>query len=83
VADAEMNRFIHAVSVSENPQYYLPGELTQAMCGRNVRIIGGSLDGYEGKLLTIRGSKTKRLLIELPDLFSIGVEVRPEYIQLL
>lgn len=83
VADADMERFIHAVNVSENPKYYLPGELTPAMCGRNIRIVGGPLDGYEGKLLTVRGSKTKRLLVELPEFFSVGVEVNPEYIKLL
>lgn len=53
------------------------------MCGRHIRIVGGSLDGYEGKLLTVRGSKTKRLLVELPEFFSVGVEVNPEYIRLL
>ena len=63
VADADMERFIHAVSVSKNPKYYLPGELTPSMCGRHIRIVGGPLDGYEGKLLTVRGSKTKRLLV--------------------
>ena len=83
VADADMERFIHAVSVSKNPKYYLPGELTPSMCGRHIRIVGGPLDGYEGKLLTVRGSKTKRLLVELPEFFSVGVEVNPEYIRLL
>lgn len=83
VADADMERFIYAVSVSDNPKYYLPEELTPGMCGRPVHIVGGSLDGYEGKLLTVRGSKTKRLLIELPGFFSVGVEVKPNYIQLL
>ena len=83
VADADMERFIHAVSVSKNPKYYLPGELTPSMCGRHIRIVGGPSDGYEGKLLTVRGSKTKRLLVELPEFFSVGVEVNPEYIRLL
>ena len=67
----------------KNPKYYLPGELTPSMCGRHIRIVGGPLDGYEGKLLTVRGSKTKRLLVELPEFFSVGVEVNPEYIRLL
>ena len=58
VADADMERFIHAVSVSKNPKYYLPGELTPSMCGRHIRIVGGPLDGYEGKLLTVRGSNS-------------------------
>lgn len=83
VADADMERFIRAVTASENPKYYLPGELTSAMYGRKIRIVDGPLAGYEGKLLTVRGSKTKRLLVELPDFFSVGVEVNPEYITLL
>ena len=57
--------------------------MTAAMCHRRVRIIGGNLDGYEGSLLTTRGSKKKRLLIELPMLLAAAVEVEPEYIQLL
>lgn len=83
VSDTEMKRFIHAVSASDNPRYYLPGELTPAMYGRTVRIIGGTLDGYEGKLLTVHGTKIKRLLVELPGFFSVGVKVEPEYIRLL
>ena len=53
------------------------------MVGRAVRIIGGPLDGYEGNLLSVRGSRTKRLIVELPEFFSAGVEVDPEYIELV
>lgn len=81
VPKAEMERFILAVSTSETPKYYLPEEITSAMCGRKIRIVGGPLDGYEGTLLTTRGSRVKRLLVELPNLLSVGVEVSPEYIQ--
>lgn len=81
VSDTDMERFIHAVSTSESPEYYLPEEITPAMHERKIRIIGGPLDGYEGRLLTTRGSKVKRLLVELEGFFSVGVEVDPEYIQ--
>lgn len=83
VREADMERFMCAVNMSDNVEYYLPNELTPGMSGRIVRIVGGSLNGYEGKLLTVRGSKTKRLLVELPGFFSAGVKVEPEYIQLL
>ena len=53
------------------------------MYGRKIRIIGGLLNGYEGFLLTTRGSKTKRLLVNLQGLLAVGVEVNPDYIQLL
>ena len=83
VPDAEMSRFIHAVTVAEAPRYYLPEEVTPQMYGRRIRVVGGPLDGYEGFLLTARGSRARRLLVELPGLLALGVEVNPEYIQLL
>ena len=53
------------------------------MYGHTIQIIGGGLDGYKGTLLTVRGSKTKRLLVELPNFFSVGVEVNPDLIEII
>lgn len=85
VPDKEMELFMHAVSDESvgTPRYYLPEELSPEMCNRRVRIVGGHLDGYEGRLLTMRGSRVKRLLVELPTWLTAAVEVSPEYIQLL
>lgn len=83
VPDKDMERFIYAVSQSELPKFYRPEEITPQMYGRRIRIVGGNLDGYEGCLLTMRGSKVKRLLVELKGLLAVGVEVNPEYIQLV
>lgn len=83
VPQAEMNRFIHAVGSVGNPRYYLPSEITSDMCKRRIRIVGGNLDGYEGRLLSVRGSRIKRLLVELSNYLVAAVEVNPEYIQLL
>lgn len=81
VPDADMERFIRAVRVSENPEYYLPEELTSAMYGRNVHIVGGPLAGYEGRLLSVRGSRVKRVLVELPQFLSVSVEMHPDYVR--
>lgn len=81
IPEEEMERFIRAVNSTDKPKYFLPGELTPDMCGRKVRIIGGPLSGYEGNLLKIRGSHIRRLIVELPNLLTAGVEVAPEYIQ--
>ncbi len=81
VRDDEMRRFIMAVSSTENPKYFMPGELTRRMYGKKVRIIGGALDKYEGRLLSIRGMRTKRLIVEIPDCVTAAVEVAPQYIQ--
>ncbi len=83
VPTADMDRFIHAVESSETPQYYRPEEITPKMYKQKIRIVGGTLDGYEGMLLTTRGSRKKRILIELPTLLTAAIEVQPEYIQML
>lgn len=83
VPEADMERFILAVTSSPSFRYYRPEEVTAQMCGRRIRIVGGTLDGLEGRLLTTRGSKVRRLLVELPGLLAVGVEVNPDYVQLL
>ena len=83
VKDCDMERFIKAVESSEKPKFYRPSEITPDMLSRKIRIIGGQLDGYEGTLLTLRGSKVKRLLVELPTLLAAAVEVQPEFIRLI
>ena len=37
----------------------------------------------EPRLLSIRGSRVKRLIVEIPGLLVAAVEVDPEYIRLL
>ncbi|MEY8686186.1 UpxY family transcription antiterminator [Bacteroides sp. AN502(2024)] len=83
VPGVEMDRFIRAVGEAESPRYYLPQEVTPDMLRRKVRIVGSPLDGYEGHLLSVRGSKKKYLLVELPGFFFVAAEVCPDYIELL
>ncbi len=83
IEENEMQRFIHAVRTSNQPKYYLPGELTPDMYGLQVHIVGGPLDTFDGKLLKLRGTKKKYLIVELQGLLSVGVEVSPEFITLL
>ncbi len=53
--------------------YCLPGEIDAGMCSRLIRIIGGPFSGYERRLLSVRSSRIRQLLVEL----------RPEMIELL
>ncbi len=80
IEEREMQQFLCAVHSSERVRYYLPGEITPDMYGQQVRIVGGALDGMEGRLLKIRGSKTKHLLVEMQGIMAATVEVAPEYI---
>lgn len=83
VRDTEMDRFIMAVTSTDTPVYYQPGELTNSMYGKMVRIVGGMLDGYEGRLLSVKGMRKRRLIVELPGLITAAVEVEPDYIQVI
>ena len=83
VPDLDMDRFLCALRSSGQPQFFLPEEVRPEMYGRKIRVIGGPLDGYEGHLLSRRGSRSKRLLVELPQYLTVAVEVSPEMIELL
>lgn len=83
VRTKEMDRFIKAIKSVDKPVYYTIEEITPKMFGRRVRIIGGPLDGCEGSLLTIRGSKVKRLIVELPGVLATVVEINPELVEIL
>ena len=84
VRNEEMERFIALVQSRASIRYYKPEEITPSMYGRRIRIEGGgALDGFEGLLMTVRGSKVKRLVVQLEGLLAAGVEVNPEYIQFI
>lgn len=81
VGEEEMNRFILATSTDSEPLYYQADEITPRMVGRKVKIVGGALDGFEGRLLSIRGMRKRRLIVEIPGMLSAAVEVNPDLIQ--
>lgn len=82
IPSPQMDTFISAAASAPDTKYYLPSELTPAMIGRSVRIIGGPLEGRTGTLLALRGTRTRRLLISLPGLLTAAVTVAPQFIQL-
>lgn len=83
VRDDDMQRFILAVTAAKSAVYMLPEELSPKMIGRNIRITGGPLEGYTGKLLSIKGSRAKRLIVEIPGIIAAGVEVETQFVEIL
>lgn len=84
VDDTAMRIFINAVSSSFlMPRFFRPEEVTKDMCGCRVRIVGGNLDGYEGNLLSVRGSKYKRLMVSLSNFMTAAVVVQPDMIEVV
>lgn len=85
VGTDDMERFIAAVSGGKPTRYYSPGEITPDMYGRRVRMIcSGPLNGYEGRLMRMRGSGKKRLIVALPGLLAASVEIdKADFIEIL
>lgn len=83
VPNEDMERFIAAIKSTDNPKFYSADEITSLMCGRTIRMVGGILNGYEGKLQTVRGSKTKRLIVTLSSLMAVSVAINDEFVEVL
>ena len=79
-----MEQFMRAVKEIDLVEYYSYDEVSPRIYGKQIRIIGGRLNGFEGRLMSKRGSKHKRLLIDLKECnLSASIQVESEYIQLL
>lgn len=83
VPDAEMERFINAVSNDPSPIYFTPDELTPDKIGKEIIVKGGPLNGYTGVLLKMRGTKKRRLLVKIEGFLAAAVEVNPDYVQIV
>ena len=84
VRHEDFERFRQAVEQTDNVEYFSYEEVSPRLYGKQIRIIGGRLNGFEGRLMSKRGSKSKRLLIDLQECnLSAAVQVESEYIQLL
>lgn len=82
VPDKQMTDFIKAVESSKKPLYFTPNEIKLSK-GERIRLIGGTLNGYEGIFLKVNGSRQKRLIVELPGTLCAAIEVETEYIEIL
>ena len=80
----DFEKFREAVEHTDNVEYFSYDEVSPRLYGKHIRIIGGRLNGFEGRLMSKCGSKFKRLLVDLPECnLSAAVQVESEYIQLL
>lgn len=75
VRDKEMDNFIRAVEGSNEVIYHSSEEAGSLSIGKTVRITGGALDGVEGKIVNVRGSHKKRIMVSIPNFLAAVVEV--------
>lgn len=84
VRDKDFQKFREAVESAEGVEYYSYDQVSPQLYGRRIRIVGGPLNGLEGRLMSKRGSKYKRLLVDLSECnLSAALQVESEFIQLL
>lgn len=84
VQDKDFRTFKDAVEQTDDVEYYSYEEVSPQLYGKQIRIIGGCLNGLEGRLMSKKGSKFKRLIIDLKECnLSAAIQVEPEFIQLL
>lgn len=81
VRDDDMERFMRAVNSTDDTLFYSPDEISPSMIGKEVTIVGGPLNGMSGHLLSIKGMRKRRLIVELPGMLTSAVEVSPDYIK--
>ena len=80
----DFEKFKEAVEQTDNVEYFSYDEVSPRLYGKHIRIIGGRLNGFEGRLMSKRGSKFKRLLIDLQECnLSAAIQVESEFIQIL
>lgn len=80
VPQKQMDDFIRANKESKETKFLTVNEIPQSARNSTVRIVSGPLQGVEGMLLGIRGTKRKRLIIELPHFLAISVYLEDEYV---
>lgn len=78
VNDAEMQRFMQAMSDASYVDYYSPNEFNPERIGEPITIKGGAFDGEQGILLSVNGTKRKSIVVRLANLFVAVIELKDQ-----
>ena len=81
VPKKEMDDFIRVNQNSDSPEFISPDSIPADVRNRKIRVVGGPLDGVQGMLKTVRGSKFKTLYVELPGIMAISAVSQFDFIQ--
>ena len=77
----EMDDFIRVNQNSDSPEFISPDSIPSDVRNRKIRVVGGPLDGVQGMLKTVRGSKFKTLYVELPGIMAVSAVSQFDFIQ--
>lgn len=82
VRDEDMRNFVRAIEAYERPLYFNPSELNLQQ-GTHVRVIGGALNGITGVYLKVKGARSKRFVVIIPDTLAVAVDVQADLIEII
>lgn len=84
IPDRQMQAFIKVVEKYEEDLIYYKPEEINLKKGTKVRVHGGAFDGMEGVLLKVKGKRSKRIVVSLPDIIAVAAAyIEPEYIEII
>lgn len=84
VPPKQMESFIKATTIEDYNLSYLTVDEVDLKKGTRVAVVGGSLDGVEGVFVKVKGSKVKKVVVQLCGVSIVAaVEVAPDYIKVL
>ncbi len=81
VPDGQMEQFIAVTSTTDNSVRFFPPEHIDIDKGTRVRIHGGTFDGCEGIFVKVKGIRTKRVVITIPEIAAVAIEISPDLIE--
>lgn len=83
VPDRDMEQFIRVCEDNERKLQFLYPDEVNLEKGTKIRVIGGPLDGIEGYFLRVKGSRNRKLIINIENFLSVATEVSADMIEVL
>lgn len=81
VPNMQMDQFMSITQTNhESLRFFTPDQLDLSK-GDRVRIYGGAFDGHEGIFVKIKGIRSKRVVITIPEIAAVAIEIAPDLIE--
>lgn len=82
VEEVAMQHFIRVVRSAQKPMFFSPSALDVSK-GARVRLLGGPLDGVEGRFMRVKGARSRCLVVIIPDTMAVAAEVTADLVEVI
>lgn len=84
ISDEDMEPFIRICEEMAGEVIYFTPEEVDLSKGDRVRIIGGTFNGMEGHFLKVKGKRSRRFVVSLPQmLMASTANIEPQFVQII